>query len=226
MTRAQSTLSIDSLTIHRAGRRVVAGFTLGLAAGEASLLKGPNGVGKSTLLRALAGFLPVAGGGARLGDVSLARDRAGFQERVAYAGHLDAVKPQLTVEENLALWAALEGTEDRVGPALERFRLDRLAGRPAAQCSAGQKRRLGLARLLVARRALWLMDEPTVSLDTASAATVAEAVRDHLRDGGMALVATHIALGLEDARVVEMTPPAEDAPEGAPAADPFLDGAW
>jgi heme exporter protein A len=111
--------------------------------------------------------------------------------------------------------------------ALARFGLEHIAGRPAGECSAGQTRRLGLARLLVVERPLWLLDEPTVSLDAESVALVAELVREHVHRGGLALVATHLDLGLGAIREIRMTPPAADAapPEGA-AADPFLEGAW
>ena len=156
--------------------------------------------------------------------MSLVRDRQAFQERVAYAGHQDAVKPALSVAENLALWAGIHGAgADRAQTALDRFGLDRIAGRPAAQCSAGQKRRLGLARLMVTERPLWLLDEPTVSLDAEATALVAELVQSHIADGGMALIATHVDLGLGDIPALQMSPPDPDAAE---AEDPFLVGSW
>ncbi|MDT8344994.1 MAG: heme ABC exporter ATP-binding protein CcmA [Thermohalobaculum sp.] len=218
-------LEIDSLACRRAGRIVFRDLDFRLRAGEAAALRGPNGVGKSTLLRVLAGLIPPAGGDARLGATSLTRDRGGFQEQVAYAGHLDAVKPALGVAENLAVWAGLHATDGaRVAAALDRFGIGHIATHPAAQCSAGQKRRLGLARLLVIDRPLWLLDEPTVSLDAASAAQVADLVREHCAGGGMALIATHIELGLGHGPVLEMRAPDDTA--GSVAADPFLEGAW
>ncbi|GMG80906.1 heme ABC exporter ATP-binding protein CcmA [Paralimibaculum aggregatum] len=218
-------LAVEGLGCDRAGRRVLSGLSFRLAPGEALALKGPNGVGKSTLLRLLAGFLPMAEGTAMHGPVSLAADRAAFQERIAFAGHLDAVKPALTVADNLGLWAGLHGTgAARAAAALARFGLERIAGRPAAECSAGQRRRLGLARLLVIDRPLWLLDEPTVSLDTASARLVAELIGAHIARGGAALVATHIELGLPGLGTLTLAPPAEAAP--ARSADPFLEGRW
>lgn len=217
-------LILDDLACRRAGRLIFSGLGFRLEGGQAAALRGPNGVGKSTLLRQLAGLIPVAGGDARLGGVSLAADRQAFQERVAYAGHLDAVKPALSVGENLALWAGIHGTDPaRAEAALARFGLDAIAARPAGQCSAGQKRRLGLARLLVTDRPLWLMDEPTVSLDAESTALVADLVREHLVSGGMALIATHVELGLGDIPVLRMSPPKAAARHED---DPFLAGAW
>jgi heme exporter protein A len=217
-------LILDKLACRRAGRLVFGNLSFRLETGQVVALRGPNGVGKSTLLRQLAGLIPVAGGDARLGSVSLARDRQGFQEQVTYAGHLDAVKPALSIGENLMLWAGIHGNDtDRADAALARFGMDGIATRPAAQCSAGQLRRLGLARLLVADRPLWLLDEPTVSLDASASALVADLVREHVAAGGMALIATHVPLGLGDIPTLEMTPPGADAHH---ADDPFLAGAW
>lgn len=218
------TLVLEHLACRRAGRLIFRDLDFQVCAGQAVALRGPNGVGKSTLLRQLAGLIPVAGGDARLGEVSLARDRQGFQERVAYAGHLDAVKPALSIAENLTLWAGIHGHEPaRAEAALARFGLDAIAARPAAQCSAGQKRRLGLARLLVMDRPLWLLDEPTVSLDADAAALIADLVRGHVAAGGLALIATHVDLGLGDIPTLTMTAP---RPGAHAADDPFLAGAW
>jgi heme exporter protein A len=211
-------LVVEALTCRRAGRRVVAPVSFAVPAGAAALLTGPNGAGKSSLLRVLAGLIPPEGGAARLGDLSLEADPEAWRGRLVYAGHLDAVKPALTVAENLAGWAAIQGGGG-VAAALARFGLDRLADMPAGWCSAGQKRRLGLARLLVADRPLWLLDEPTVSLDAASVETLAQAVREHLAGGGLAVIATHAPLGVEGV-AVRMAPPA------AAVTDEAFGGAW
>ncbi len=220
-------LVIDKLTCRRGGRTVFRDLSFRLSGG-AALLRGPNGAGKSSLLRQLAGFVPVASGDVRLGQTSLRTDRSAFQEHVAYAGHLDAVKPALTVRQNLGLWASLFGAVPvRADTALERFGLDAIAGRPAAECSAGQKRRLGLARLLVMERPLWLLDEPTVSLDADASALVAELITEHCAAGGLALIATHIDLGLAEAPVLQLAAArGEDAPQGADEPDAFLSGDW
>jgi heme exporter protein A len=217
-------LILDKLACRRAGRLVFGDLSFRLGAGQAAALRGPNGVGKSTLLRQLAGLIPVAGGDAQLGTVSLANDQQGFQEQTAYAGHLDAVKPALSVGENLMLWAGIHGKDmARANAALARFGMEGIATRPAAQCSAGQMRRLGLARLLIADRPLWLLDEPTVSLDKDATALVADLVREHIAAGGMALIATHVELGLGDIPTLEMTAP---IPGTYHEDDPFLAGAW
>ena len=218
-------LSAEGIACRRAGRLVFEGVSLRVRAGEAALLRGPNGVGKSSLLRVLAGLIPPAEGSARLGDVALS-DGEAWRERVALAGHQDAVKPALTVRENLAAWAEMFGGAGRVDAALERLALDALAEDPAGWCSAGQRRRLGLARLLVAARPLWLLDEPTVSLDAASVATFAEIVREHCAAGGVAVAATHVDLGFEgpEIRMARRAPPA--APAEAAGADPFLGEDW
>ncbi|MEO0679317.1 MAG: heme ABC exporter ATP-binding protein CcmA [Pseudomonadota bacterium] len=226
-------LVVERLACRRGGRRVFEGVSLRIAAGEARLLRGPNGAGKSSLLRVLAGLTPAEAGSARLGEASL-DDGETWRERVALAGHLDAVKPALSVRENLAAWAAMEGRgAATVEAALERFGLAALAGDPAQWCSAGQKRRLGLARLLVLRRPLWLLDEPTVSLDVGWTAVFAEAVRAHCAAGGLALAASHVDMGFGAENAVELAPrgaPLASAPAGAAgsagADDPFLAEEW
>ncbi len=186
-------LTVTDLAVARAGLPVLEGVSLALAAGEALVLRGPNGIGKTTLLRTVAGLQP-----------PLAGRIEAAPEAIAYAAHADGVKSVLTVAENLAFWAAAFGTSG-IAEALRDMNLRELADRRAANLSAGQKRRLGLARLLVTGRPVWVMDEPTVSLDTASVALFAQAVAAHLARGGAALIATHIDLGLP-ARVLDVTP--------------------
>lgn len=187
-------LSVRDLAVARGGLRTLEGVGFTLAAGEAIILRGPNGLGKTTLLRTLAGLQPVASG-------SVEHDPAA----IAYAGHADGLKPALTVTENLRFWAGVFG-ETEVSHAITRMNLATLAERPAHMLSAGQKRRLGLARLLVTGRKVWLLDEPTVSLDQDSVALFAGVLRDHLGAGGAALIATHIDLGLPEGRVLDLSP--------------------
>jgi heme exporter protein A len=186
-------LAVHDLAVARAGVPVLQGVSFALEPGRALVLRGPNGIGKTTLLRTIAGLQPPL-----QGRVEAAPDS------ITYAAHADGVKATLTVAENLTFWARVFGT-DAVGAAMDRMALRDLADRRAANLSAGQKRRLGLARLLVSGRAIWVMDEPTVSLDTASVQLFATVVRDHLAAGGAALIATHIDLGLE-ADLLDLTP--------------------
>lgn len=197
-----SLLSAHDLAVARAGIPVLEGVSFALPPGRALVLRGPNGIGKTTLLRTIAGLQPPL-----QGRITAAPDA------VAYAAHADGVKPTLTVAENLAFWAQVFGT-DAVASAIDRMALRDLVARRAANLSAGQKRRLGLARLLVTGRPVWVMDEPTVSLDAASVQLFGDVVRDHLTAGGAALIATHIDLGL-DAAVLDLTPfKARPAAEG------------
>ena len=214
-------LSVSDLSCRRAGRPVLEGVGFAVADGAALVLRGPNGAGKSTLLRVLAGLLAPSSGEVTLDGVSLAEAPDAYAERLAYAGHLDAIKASLTVAENLRFWARIAGG-DEIGPALEAFDLAAIADQPAQTCSAGQKRRLGLARLLVAPRRMWLLDEPTVSLDAAATRRLTELIRAHLGAGGLALVATHVDLGLGPSPTLDLAPPAAIAAD----ADPFLAGDW
>lgn len=217
-------LAADPIEVERGGRLALSAPGFEVAAGQAGVLRGPNGAGKSTLLRALAGLLPISAGDARLDGVSIHADREEFASHIAYAGHLDAVKPALSVRENLASWAALYETPlSGVDHALAAFDLTSIADTASAYCSAGQKRRLGLSRLLVTDRPVWLLDEPTVSLDAASVTLFAEAVSAHCDQGGIALAATHIEIGLPDGPRIDVAPPSEVA---ADENDPFLTGAW
>lgn len=188
-----SLLAAHDLAVARAGVPVLQGVNFNLNAGQALVLRGPNGIGKTTLLRTVAGLQP-----ALQGRVDAA------PEAVAYAAHADGVKATLTVAENLTFWAQVFAT-GAVDAAIDRMNLRDLADRRAANLSAGQKRRLGLARLLVSGRTIWVMDEPTVSLDAASVALFGAVVADHLAAGGAALIATHIDLGIK-ADVLDLTP--------------------
>ena len=186
-------LIVFDLTVARGGVPVLEGVSFVLTSGAALVLRGPNGAGKTTLLRTVAGLQP-----------PMAGTVSGAEDRIAYAAHADGIKQVLTVAENLSLWADVFGQSD-IEPALEAFNLEDLRDRAAGSLSAGQKRRLGLARLMVTGRPVWVLDEPTVSLDVASVALFADAVRAHLAAGGSALMATHIDLGLET-EVLDVTP--------------------
>ncbi len=215
-------LSVNNLSCQRGGRTIFSELSLEIAAGEAVLLRGPNGAGKSTLLRVIAGLIPAQTGEITLNGTAFS-NRDDFHGQITYAGHLDAIKPQLTVAENLQFWAQLFEAKN-LAQTMQDFRLDEIADRPAHACSAGQKRRLGLARIAVTARPLWLLDEPTVSLDTETTARFAATIDAHCAAGGIAFIATHIDLGLKAPRSFEMQAyePKADAPEH----DPFLKGDW
>lgn len=194
-------LHADNLTVERGTRTVISDLSFTAEAGEALLVVGPNGAGKTTLIRTIAGFIAPSAG-----SISLKGDGADRDISAAchYVGHLAGVKANLSAAENLAFWAAyLDGGDraaiaDRVDEALAQFGLAALADYPAGLLSAGQKRRLGLARLSVANRPIWLLDEPTVSLDAASTELLALLIQQHLASGGLVIAATHLPLGLEE----------------------------
>ncbi len=202
-------LTVTDLEISRGGRAVLEGVHFTLLPGAALILRGPNGVGKTTLLRTVAGLQPASGG-----------HISGADDTIAYAGHSDGLKSMLTVTENLDFWASVFGRSD-IGAALDAFDLRGLASRLAGNLSAGQKRRLGLARLMVTGRPVWVLDEPTVSLDAASVGLFVAAVRGHLGQGGSAILATHIDLGLQEAAVLDLSV-FRASPRAAQADEAFL----
>ncbi len=179
----------EAVSVFRGDRLVLDRLSFSVPAGGALLLVGPNGAGKSTLLRALAGLLRLDGG-------RVVVDAAGGLP-AAYLGHADAIKPGLSAAENLRFAASVAGGD--VGAALASVGLGALAGTPARLLSAGQRRRLALARVVVSRAALWLLDEPTLGVDAASIAAFGGVLARHRAGGGMVVAATHLPLPLPDA---------------------------
>jgi heme exporter protein A len=194
-TLAALTLTANDLVCGRGGVALTGGLGFAVAPGQCLLLRGPNGAGKSTLLLTLAGIVAPLGGGFTLDGSD--DDDAG--PLLHYCGHRNAVKPRLSVTENLDFWQRLNGTTGmEVGAALEIVGLGRLAGFDAGYLSAGQSRRLALARLLVSRRPLWLLDEPTAALDSEGQALVSRLIDAQLDAGGMVIAATHDPIMLAD----------------------------
>lgn len=188
-------LSGRGVTCVRGGRVVFAGLHFEAAAGEVLAVTGANGSGKTSLLRMIAGLLIPAEGVVALdgADAELT-----LPEQAHYLGHRDALKPALSVTENLTFWRGFLGGETHdAGPSLAAVGLDHAANLPAAYLSAGQRRRLSLARLLVVRRPVWLLDEPTAALDAAGQELFAGLMRDHIARGGLIVAATHGPLGIE-----------------------------
>jgi heme exporter protein A len=195
-------LSATDLACRRGGREVFASISFSVAAGESLTIRGRNGAGKSSLLRMIVGLVRIAGGQLSLqgGDPELS-----LGEQAHYLGHLDALKPSLSVEENLRFWSAFLGAAavDFSAP-LRAVGLEALTDLPAAYLSAGQRRRLSIARLLAVQRPLWLLDEPTSTLDAAAQARLGEIMQAHLAGGGIILAATHGPLQLEGARELDL----------------------
>jgi heme exporter protein A len=199
----------SDLACFRGGRQVFAGLSFSVAAGEALVVLGPNGVGKSSLLRLIAGLVARAGGALTLadGDAELT-----IGEQAHYLGHQDALKPSLTVEENLSFWSRYLGGGEATqaahmgarAAALMGVGLGGIAQLPAAYLSAGQRRRLSIARLLAVKRPIWLLDEPTSALDTGAQAALAGFMAEHLAGGGLIVAAAHGPIGLKAAQELRL----------------------
>lgn len=194
-------LSARALIVERGGRTVAGPLDFDVAAGRPLLLKGPNGAGKTSLIRVLAGLARPASGTL---DLTGGASEASLGEQAHYIGHLNAIKLRMTALENVRFWSGyLGGRAADAEAALDRLGILGLADIPAAYMSAGQRRRVALARLLSAPRPVWLLDEPTVSLDAASTAVLAELIAEHAGGGGIVVAATHIDMGIS-ADVLEL----------------------
>jgi heme exporter protein A len=214
-------LIAEDLACRRGQRLVFAGVSFRLSESGALILTGTNGSGKSSLLRLLAGLLAPAGGRLLWGAAPVAGDIAGHHARLHYVGHQDAVKPAMTPRETLAFWAALSGRErsgrgPRLDDALAVFALERAADWPCRWLSAGQRRRLALARLLIAPAPLWLLDEPTSALDADGQSRLERVIASHRAAGGRVVLATHAAIALDAAAILAMD-------DFAPRFDPEFD---
>ena len=184
---------VKSLSVSRGGINLLQDVDIELKNGQAGILRGPNGVGKTTLLRTLAGLQPFDSGKI---ECSL--------DDICYSGHADGVKPTLTVQENLEFWANIFGSTS-ISDVAEKFMITDLLNSKAGNLSAGQKRRVGLSRLGLTGRQVWLLDEPTVSLDETSVKIFENIIKDHISEDGCVLIATHIDLGLENgAQIIDL----------------------
>jgi heme exporter protein A len=195
-------LSAVDLACHRGGRDVFAGVSFTLASGEALLVTGRNGAGKSSLLRTVVGLVRIAQGKLVLegGDPELT-----IAEQAHYLGHQDALKPSLSIAENLRFWTGfLGGAAMDLHHCLDVVGLNELADLPAAYLSAGQRRRLSIARLIAVKRSIWLLDEPTSTLDVSAQQRLTDLMRAHLEEGGLIVAATHGSIGLEGTRELRL----------------------
>jgi heme exporter protein A len=202
---AVTAIAVEGLACQRGGHVVVAPLFFKVHSGNALILRGPNGAGKTTLLRTIAGFLHPAAGRVRVCSPSGETSPEGH---LHYIGHANGIKPRLSVIENVSFWqryygggSDLEGAE----AALDAFDLLDLAEYRAAHLSQGQTRRLSLARLLAGPRPIWLLDEPSVSLDAASTKRLEATIARHLSSGGLAIISTHLDLSLGEAAILELS---------------------
>ena len=196
------------LTCIRGERLVFTGLNFAVGSGGALVLIGPNGAGKSSLLRMMAGLLKPASGKLLWNDALALDDIDEHAENLHYVGHHDAVKPVLSVLENVRFWAGVRGgdvSEKNILNALDVFDAKHLADVPGRFLSAGQKRRVNLARIIAAPAPLWLLDEPTTALDRASIALLDSAIRKHREGGGIVVLSTHADINIESATVLDIS---------------------
>lgn len=197
-------LEARKLTCVRGGRSLFSSLSFKVERGHALILRGPNGSGKTSLLRIIAGFLTPDEGDFCWGGVEGKAAVSALQENIHLIGHLTALKPILSVAENVALWAALHGGNGQTTEALHAMGLAELAELPVHFLSEGQKRRTALARLMAFQKPIWLLDEPLAGLDAASADRLMEAITGHLSNGGIAVIATHQLLQMDAALQSEL----------------------
>lgn len=204
--RYNTSLSVQHVTVSRGGKSILSDISFDLAPGEVVILRGPNGVGKTTLLKSLAGLISPETGMIHYSEPTVDDVEADLGA-ACYCGPANAIKTALTVDENLDFWANLYAKEPKKAEnAKKTLKLEAYADYPADALSTGYARRLGLARLLIADRPIWLVDEPTASLDKAAATDFEHVVEDHRKVGGAVIIASHDVISLANARMMRLSP--------------------
>ena len=198
-------LIIENLSLSRAGQEIVTDISFELSAGEALIVTGENGSGKSTTLRGVAGLLPLSGGSVTLLDETGKQFEGETREYCHYLGHQNGMKPALTVRENLDFWQKFCGEPDlTIEQALEEVDLAHTIDLPFSYLSAGMKRRVSIARLLVSDRPIWIVDEPTAGLDAQSSKMFTNLCQTFCKGGGILIAATHLPLGIKTEKTLEI----------------------
>jgi heme exporter protein A len=194
----------ENILCFRGERIVFANLSFRIQSGEAIILSGANGTGKSTLLRLMAGLLKPSKGEVKWDNKNIFDDPEGHNAHLNYAGHADVIKPVLSVRENIAFWASLRPTSFNIDVALEAFGISYLTDVPGRFLSAGQKRRVNLARIIASPTKLWLLDEPTTALDIDAISNLEREIATHRASGGMVIASTHSEIGLNDANILNL----------------------
>ena len=194
----------ENLTCIRGGRTVFIGLNLHLDKGSALILEGPNGSGKSSLIRILSGLLRPRLGSLTWQGRDATKEPEIFQDHIHYIGHRNAIKPVLSVQENLSYWSGLDKDDPDLDKALDQFNMLPLKNTPANLLSSGQSRRLALSRLLASERKLWLLDEPSVGLDVASVKLLEQVITKHRANGGSVIFATHSPIEVEAPTILNL----------------------
>jgi len=194
-----------NLSCVRGERLVLEGIDFELSDTDAMILTGPNGAGKSTLLRLMAGLMPPSSGQLSWDGGAISDDASEHNSRTSYVGHADAVKPALSVSENVAFWAEVSGPGGLLpDDAMSAFGITHLADLPARYLSAGQRRRVNLCRMLTSGAALWLLDEPTTALDSETSGALGSLIEAHRKSGGMVVISTHTDLGISGSKALPL----------------------
>jgi heme exporter protein A len=201
-------LAVRNLNLWRGDKHLLRGVSFEVRAGELLQVMGPNGVGKTSLLRCVAGLLPVESGEIEWQGALCTHDFNSLHQQLAYLAHLNALKPDLTAAENLRFAVGLRRhvTTAEIATALERLQIAHCADLPARALSAGQKRRVALARVLMSNAMLWILDEPITNLDAAGIKLIEQFMSEHLNEGGLIVTAAHQTLldGKPNVRTLEL----------------------